>query len=111
MYGLQKGSELTEAFVETHDRNIIDWYVVQKSELYLNKLQQQIDSLQQQIDTMPKLIQEYPPGVSDEIKKAIDQWNEAAIASPVAELERQKTELEDLKAKAVKAEPAPFGGM
>jgi len=106
MYGLQKDSKLTEAFVKTADKNIVDWYEVRKSEVYLDKLQRQIDDLQNQIDTAPAVI-EYPPGVSDEVKQAIDYWN--AMIPDLAELEEHKAILEGLQDKALQAEPVQVG--
>lgn len=97
MYGLQKGSELKEAFVKTVDKNIVDWYEVQTSEVYLDKLQQQIDDLQQRIDLAPAPVV-YPPGVTPDVRRAIDYYNEDI--PDVAELEERKARLEELKDKA-----------
>ena len=106
MYGLQKGSQLTEAFVKTADKNIVDWYKAGKSEVYLDKLQQQIDDVQRRIEaTQP--ITEIPLGLSTEIMRAIENYNE--MLSNLAELEEHKASLEELQAKCLQAEPIPIG--
>lgn len=104
MYGLQKGSQLIEAFVKTADKNVVDWYEVQKSEVYLDKLQQKIVDVQQQIDAAPKPITEIPPNLSTEILQAIEEYN--IMILDVTEIEEYKVSLEELLSKAKNAESA-----
>lgn len=98
MYGLQKGSELMEAFVETADDNIVDWYRVVREEVHLDKLKAQIDKAQARIDNMPELMA-YPPGASDEVRRAIDLWNTQVV--PTDDLERYLAKLRELQENAV----------
>lgn len=103
MYGLQKGSELVDAFIKTPDENIVARYRVIQDEIYLDKLQVQIDKLQQQIDTALTPITDIPSGLSAEILRAIEDYN--MMVPDLAELEEAKATLDELLIKALQAEP------
>ena len=102
MYGLQKGSQLTEAFVKTADKNIVHRWRVVQDEIYIDKCQANIDALQAEIDSMPAFVK-YPVGASAEAKAAIDYFNRERVR-PTTDLEADKAYFEDLKAKAEAAE-------
>lgn len=107
VYGLQKGSVKTEAFIKTADKNVVDRYRAFKDEIHLDTLQRKIDNFQTRIDAAPKLITEIPPGLSTAIMQAIEEYN--AVVPDLASLERQKQKLEELKTKAEAAELIPVG--
>jgi chromosome segregation ATPase len=90
---------IKEAFEKSDDPNIVWKYEAKRSEIWLDKLEQNIKTLQEQIDNASKMI-EYPEGASDEVKQAIDEHN--MTVGDVEEIEKQKTELERIKEEVTK---------
>lgn len=79
----------------TDEPNIIRARKVINEEIHIDKLKKQIEDLKKQIEAIPDPVA-YPENASDEVKKAIDFYNEMNASIDKSELEAELKEKQNL---------------